>query len=494
MIGSNLICDEVAKKIIKCICCDCVPKGKFLEYGVDGFGRSVYRDLGMEREVLELVKWALREPPKVEIADYLERACVVSDPENERAAGDGRESSGTGTGTNSGSHNRSSHSYSHSQHSQHANAPGVFFSNSPKQESPQDTILSGGTQPNPPYDQYRNPVESNSDGGYESSNHDSISSRSSSNFSLSSSMIRRERRSRDHKKCENTTSLKRRGTISSMGGGGKNSRKKINLADRRFTVGEPLSKLVARVFATALPTNSTYLSESGGSNSKGGGTSTVGRLENDISSFRLEGHSDGGGNSKKQSKGNMNTGGGEMNDVLKVTTKDGMIENLGEFDVLCTRTTDNLRLHSSNHIGNNRFRTMLQMNKRKFHNPKATQDEKHRICLVIVQQVTSGKKGVGRFLEETPTCWVEMDDSNVLQAVFQFLNKCKFDPELGLPSLRQAFGKSLMSPLVEKSGSYFHLHDAALESLRNKSKKKVLHGMDARQIEQIQSQMCKNQK
>lgn len=95
-----------------------------------------------------------------------------------------------------------------------------------------------------------------------------------------------------------------------------------------------------------------------------------------------------------------------------------------------------------------------------------------------------------------------MDHKDSLESVRYFLNKCQYDPELSLPSLKQSMSRSWRIGSAgsggmgggEKGGKFGQLHDAALESLRKKSKKKILHGMDARQIEQIQSQMCNIQK
>ena len=516
--NNHQLCDQVATKIIKFINCG-VPKGRFLEAGSDGYGRTVYRELSIDDggcggggQVVELVKWALREPPKVEIACYLEKACIVSDPETERERETNNNHSGNST-PNANSANNANSPYPKS------------FVPSPQNELSSDSL----------YETYRNPIDSHSETNSLSSHHDSISSRSSSNFSFSSSMLRRERRSRDSKR-ESTTSLKRRGTISSIGGGGKNARKRINLADRRFTVGEPLSKLVERVFATTLPTNSTYLSESGGSDSKRternerGHKSDVRRLNDDMSSFRIEPPSDHGPTNGNHSPGNTTSPhttttrnppdvqtsnhnvqrNPESPPILKVKTKDGHITNLNEYDVLITTHSpdnhhnhqNNIKLHPSNHIGNNRFRTMLQMYKRKFHSPSSTPSDQRYVSSLIVQHVTQSKKGMGRFLSHTPHYWMEMDHKDSLESVRYFLNKCQYDPELSLPSLKQSMSRSWRIGSAgsggmgggEKGGKFGQLHDAALESLRKKSKKKILHGMDARQIEQIQSQMCNIQK
>ena len=247
------------------------------------------------------------------------------------------------------------------------------------------------------------------------------------------------RRQKDHKR-ESTTPLRRRGTISSMTTQ-RRSRKKINLADEGFTVGDTLSRLVEEVFAPPIETDTTYASESG---SNKAGTSIIRRLGKDICRVQIKDTSESGG------------------EGFKVKTKEGNCSNLGEFDILCT---SEIRLHVGNHVGNNRFRTMLQMNRRSFHNPNSTQEQKLSICQLISEQVMSGKKGRGRFLRERDNVWVEMNEDEVRQAVLYFMQQCVDDPGLGLPTLHQAFSKSLLEPFNNESPmSYRALHNIALES------------------------------
>jgi hypothetical protein len=452
-VGSTTVCDQIAEKIIRSICAKSVPNGRFLECNADSWSKTTYKQLDVA-SVNEIVKWALREPPKAEVAEYLSAESVKNEKADKRRNDHTSSQANSHKIPNQRAQNTLSAGDIHVTNEQFHNKSIPNFTY--QRRSSAETVSEAEENWE---DESTNPGSTSSNPSISSFRRQGRSSRSSN-----SGRKRRPRRK------EKTSKLKRRGEISSNETMGKKSKGKINLADIRFAVSGPLSKLVEEVFSAPVQTEATCMSEVSES-----GTPSVSRLGHEIGHVRIQDHSDGG-----------TATGAEKQESIRVRTHDGNLRDLGQFDVLCTSS---MRLHSVNHLGNNRFRTMLQMHRQSFHHPRATPADKREISIEIANQVMSGKKGQGRLLQERQGFWVEIDDSEVQPTIQQFLEQCGNDMGLSLPSLHLASSKSLTSPLEEKSGYYKNLHVAALESIKSRKKKKDLRLLDSRSIDQLHSQI-----
>jgi len=499
-LGSTKVCDQIAQKILKNICTDSVPNGRFLECNIKSWSQNSWRNIEHEKNIIEIVKWALKEPPKAELAHYFRPQAVNLRRQSSYDADKGQ-------GPNS---------FSNSACSQIATFDSV---SSRGLASPSKTNVNNKDSSSLNYDNHghssHNPskvtslwersnlrrcsLDTYSEENWEDGSSHHGSNSSSSNQRASSPTDMKKKKVRGHKRGEHKNSrnggLKRRGTISSNETARSKSRKKINLADLRFSVSGQLSKLVEEVFAPQQQqTETTCNSEASGSISKGGGlssgvrnkrksasassmTSSINRLRNDMVQVNIQ------DNSETAVPGVVIS-----QESTKVITRDGRNCSLGAYDVVLTA---DMKLHTSDHIGNNRFRTMLQMYRQTFHNPQTSLEDQTKICDEIINQVKHGKKGNGRFLRKNGDTWMEIETENISSLVLKFLQDCVVDLSLGLPSLNTAT-KLLTNPLEGKKGCYKQLHGAALESLKKSKKKKAFRGLDSRSIEKLQTQMLEN--
>lgn len=442
--------------------------------------------------MIEIIKWALKEPPKAEVAHYFKPQAVDL---RRHHADEEKESSPHSN------HTFTSHTLGASLDSSPNGGPPTHhptlkieesFLNPELNASPAK-IMSLGESPELRRRSLDTFSENENDWEDGSSNHGSNSSESNHRNSSSQDTKKKKRSGKNAKRSDHKNrngGLKRRGTISSNETTRSKSRKKINLADLRFSVSGQLSKLVEEVFAPQQQTDTTCNSEDSRSLSKGGGlssgriknkrksasvssiTSSINRLRNDLVHVNFQ-------------DDNVTPGLAVAPEVNSVLTRDGTTCTIGPYDVVLT---SDMKLHSADHIGNNRFRTMLQMRRRSFHNPNTNFEDETNICDEIIHQVTNGRKGKGKFIKDMGDSWVEIELADIHPLVYHFLKQCACDASLGLPSLSSTT-KLLSNPLQDKKGCYKQLHGAALESLKKSKKKKAFRGLDTRSIEQLQTQM-----
>ena len=455
--GDLALCDQIARNVIRSVCEHASPQGRFLECRGEEYGQQSYFDLGQGDNVVEMVKWALREPPVVELSKYFDGSNnIISGSSNTSPI----------PILNPDFQDVLSHGPSEISKGEHESVDNFFISHR--------TSWS---------DSFRGDAETYSEAC--STIDDLSTSRSSSNQMFNENISQK----RNAKK--QNSSLKRRGVISSLKTV-QNNGKKINLADRRFVIDDNLSKMVANVFATnPTQTDSTGLSDSGYSRDKPGGvdggtasnTSGIRRLGSELG--RVEIQDDAEGSTKLSST--LSIWNEKMNPTIAQAKKqDGTICNMGPYDVLCTSS---MSLYPTNHIGNNRLRTMLHVHKERFHHPLTTLEAQKRIASNIVQDAINCGKGKVKFLKEQNGEWIEIGDSQLQQIVFDFLLKCEDDPSLSLPALGNM---SSFGSLHEQSKSLFHrAQNIAARELSRKRKKKVFRGLDSEAIEKLQSKMIK---
>jgi len=515
--GNNQLCDTIAEKIVKTVCKDSVPPGRFLECTVEGWSKAdkEWKNLGQGKQVTELVKWALREPPLAQVSLLLT------------------------TVNKSAQHSKSSthldnqilQPLSNLEFSQEPSIDKNHLFNQIKNNNNDNTsqhyqdvhtttaaAAAVTSAPSSFQSKFFSPRFNNTcseDGSWEEESFNESSNNSSKGSSLYfSNSSNRKSSNRNKRTSGNSTSdnsnrrgsnkLKRRGTISSQGP--TKFRSKINLADFRYSVGGQLSKLVEEVFAEPLKTETTFVSEhsSAGSKSKRPRKS---RTRKDDSTYKKS-KSSHSSNTTMISDLRCEFGHvkiGPVNQKLErdwsdmhVKKIDGTIRILGEYDVLCI-TKPSYAILFVNHLGNNRLRTMLQMHSRTFHNLQTSAIEKNRISAEIINQVLCGKKGRGKFLRESENLWVEMEVEELTPMVLYFLHHCAADPTLGLPNLYLTMqqqsspsslnAKSLTAPLHEKHDLYKGLHNAALNSVKRRKNRKTFVGLSDDAINQLQEKM-----
>lgn len=451
--GKSAVCDQIALKIRDIIYKRCVPNGRFLELNLQNLNRTTYKVLSPNKEVVDIIKWALREPPQPELARYFHKSAFISrnndiplipDKKNEKIL-----NSVAACNMNDSKSNTSTRMIK--------------------------TSLPAATSARSVSDYRSSEYRSSEDSSFQSDySHNSLNS---SNFKWKD----RNKKPRRPRMKKGVTfknqelvgpSLKRRGTIISNG----KAKKDFNLADRRYNIDPKLSNLVEGVFAKTPITASTCNSETTASISK----STVNKLGTQIGQFNIQDSID---------ENQTNTSLLENDEVIptSVITQDGRTRSITQYDIFCEGS---FSLHREKNIGNCRLRTMLQMNKSTFHSKKTTREEKERICDVIIHNIMKIEGKNGSFLHESNGSWVELEVKEVQKMVDQLMQKCPNDPNLQLPSVEEAFSKSLS--FAEKS--YQKLHSEALSSMKKKKmdqrrRKKKSHELDPTYVHRLQSAM-----
>lgn len=452
-IGSSVVCDQIALKIMDSIYTQCVPAGRFLEVSMPNSNKTSYKVLNPQKEVIDIVKWALREPPKPELARYFQKSCSASS----------------------------------FQINKNVNYGAIVDERNDKSMGGWDGSCSSWQSKKNQNSSFRVSFPPRSSLG---SNSDYISSESSgqsnySNNSLTScnfqwnSRMKKQRRRRDKKgvrfkkgEGEKEIPLKRRGTISSVGKEKGGNKKDFNLADRRFSIATPLSKLVEEAQKTRKDTASTCISDNSGTNSKG----TVNRLGSQIGHFNIQ-------DSTEETQTNK-TSLFENEEAVPtfVKTLNGVKRSLCQYDILCETP---VKLHREKSIGTFRLRTMLQMNKATFHKSTTTKEEKKAIINCIIKNIMNYEARTGLFVEEKNGMWHELAIAKVNKLIELLMENCLLDPNLQLPSLQEAFARSLT--LTENKAIYQKLHSNALSSMKNKRRKKKIRDFDPDYVNCLQS-------
>ena len=128
---------------------------------------------------------------------------------------------------------------------------------------------------------------------------------------------------------------------------------------------------------------------------------------------------------------------------------------------------------------------MLQMNKAAYHSHMTTIEERQSIINNIIRNTMTSEGKVGSFLQENNGTWCELTMDKIQKLVGRLMEKCPMDPSLQLPSLQEAFARSLT--LSENNAVYQKLRSDALSSMKHKKRKKKIRDHDPDYVNSLQS-------
>jgi hypothetical protein len=163
---------------------------------------------------------------------------------------------------------------------------------------------------------------------------------------------------------------------------------------------------------------------------------------------------------------------------MRVLTLQQTIDRVKTYDVLCENNPITISLISSRgYVGNNRIRTMMQMNEYAY--SRGNFDQRSEICHEIYSNVINGIKGQGRFLMKNgETECIEVDNQNGFDIVQKCMNEL-------LIELTASFKK----PATSQKRSVEGFGKKACQALQSRNEKQKQKFMGAYQREEIQRKM-----
>ena len=103
---------------------------------------------------------------------------------------------------------------------------------------------------------------------------------------------------------------------------------------------------------------------------------------------------------------------------------------LSSYDVLCTNEIRPI-IKQCNHVGNNRFRTMLMIFQARYNSKDITLQYKNQLVRCILQHTLYGEKGQTRFVfQEQSKVWTQIPNEAVPKIIVACLEECSCNPGL----------------------------------------------------------------